>query len=60
MQDSELLNKMIVDFMSEQQKFNIEVIQRISKAEVRIYFMIFFVSTIISAGVSVLLKLFIN
>jgi uncharacterized membrane protein len=49
----ELVEKMILEFISEQQKFNLTVIDRISKAETKIYFAIFGVSSIISTLASI-------
>ena len=37
MGDSELLHKMIVDFMKDQNAFNLDVINRLGKVEARIY-----------------------
>ena len=46
--DSDLINTMIISFMKEQNQFNLQIIERLSRAEVRIYFVLVVVSFIAS------------
>ena len=55
MNDNELLNNMIVQFMKDQNTFNLQIIDRLSKAEVRIYLSMTFISGVIGAAVKYLL-----
>jgi len=52
MGDSELLHKMIVDFMKEQNAFNLQIIERLSKAEVRIYLVMTIISSVVTGLVN--------
>lgn len=50
-----MLNAMVIDFMKEQNKFNLEMVQRMSKAEVRIYLILSIASTLVSLAIKYLL-----